>query len=1207
MSKMLKLSFIMALIFALGVPKALGENFERKSKPMPASAVFPVADGQVVPPKVSTGYPTTGIKYRTTSYDISPQAGTIIQLDSIGSTWYDYQKNGSMGRMIAVSPSGHREIAFMNVQGGPFPDNPRYITYNCKSPEGVWCCDTTNVDGGSGINPGFCNNDVMHDGREVVIYHRHFDYWYVTLAMGDTGLLCSSGNDFDIKYDLPDSLGGEYGGMWPKMGIIHDAMVDTDYIHVVMNGGGPEPANRLLGYVRCRLITSDTLLCDTPTGQPGVTSPVKLLPNDKLIPNKMVAYFGEVEAPGVPPGEYPNTISVIAVTSPVSRKVAIVFTNKRQSGTTQVNNDLFYFESTNNGHEWFPQYGGTWPPTLANGMLHNVTNYQTTDMERAYTDVAACYDYNDNLHIVWNAHWYDSTAGLVSNDANLYHWSEAGGISRITSAYWGGTAPGAWNRNISKMSISAMDPIYHSGSDPDSVYLYCIWTQFDPGDISANGYSNGDIYGSVSVNGGASWGYAYNLTNTKTPGCPPGDCHSEHWASLSKNLYDGNLHIQYISDRDAGGSTWGEGQWTENPVMYLELQAFRYDSIPFAPVVNYDAGDGPHSVFCADLDGDVDLDLAVANWNSDKVSILKNNGDGTFQTKVDYGVAGWPRSVFCADLDGDLDLDLAVANFYNDNVSILKNNGDGTFQTKVDYGAGDGPSSIFCADLDGDDDLDLAVANQYSDNVFILKNNGDGTFQAKVDYGVGDYPFSVFCADLDGDTDLDLAVANYGSDNVSILKNNGDGTYQTAVNYEAGYDPWSVFCADLDGDTDLDLAVADASSDNVSILKNNGNGTFQTKVGYGVGDYPFSVFCADLDGDTDLDLSAANWNSDNVSILKNNGNGTFQSAVNYGAGNEPWSVFCADLDGDSDLDLTVANYVSDNVSILKNLTQVPANQPPWAFSLISPPDQDTIFGSVTFQWHIPYDPNFGDQMRYDLYISTSPGFEPPYTIVNSNLAVSKFVTAMDSGAYYWKVKAKDNWGAETWSTETWSFVALPTSVPETLWIVAYSPVDLIVTDPLGDSIGLEFNTIQDATYEDTVDWNEDGDSDDLVTIPHPYVGEYQIRVIREDGVPDTATYDLGIRIDGSDMDLLADDDTVPPADGSSNYGYNCLPHLKGDVNCDDVTNSADIVFLINYLFKSGPAPDPLELGDVNCDEVVNSADVVYLINYLFKGGPPPCS
>jgi len=65
------------------------------------------------------------------------------------------------------------------------------------------------------------------------------------------------------------------------------------------------------------------------------------------------------------------------------------------------------------------------------------------------------------------------------------------------------------------------------------------------------------------------------------------------------------------------------------------------------------------------------------------------------------------------------------------------------------------------------------------------------------------------------------------------------------------------------------------------------------------------------------------------------------------------------------------------------------------------------------------------------------------------------------------------------------------------------------------------------------------------------------------------------------------------------------PPARGDANGDGVINSADVVYLINYLFKNGPAPDPLWIGDVNCDEVINSADVVYLINYLFKGGPPP--
>ena len=347
---------------------------------------------------------------------------------------------------------------------------------------------------------------------------------------------------------------------------------------------------------------------------------------------------------------------------------------------------------------------------------------------------------------------------------------------------------------------------------------------------------------------------------------------------------------------------------------------FAYFTLP----VNYAAGDGPISVFSADLDGDKDLDLAVANFYSNNISILKNNGDGTFQTAVKYGAGNYPVSVFCADLDGDTDLDIAVTNYLSNNVSILKNNGDGTFQTKVNYGAGDYPASVFCADLDGDTDLDLALANLGSNNVSILKNNGDGTFQNKVDYGAGDGPQSIFCADLDGDLDYDLAVANYLSDNVSILKNNGDGTFQAKVDYAAGDYPASVFCADLDGDKDLDLAVANFGSDSVSILENNGDGTFQPKVDYPAGNGPTAIFCANLDGDSDLDLAVTNIGEDNVSVLKNNGNATFQSKTDYPAGDGPQSVYCADLDGDLDLDLAVVNFNSDNVSILFNLSNIPA-------------------------------------------------------------------------------------------------------------------------------------------------------------------------------------------------------------------------------------------------------------------------------------------
>jgi hypothetical protein len=66
-----------------------------------------------------------------------------------------------------------------------------------------------------------------------------------------------------------------------------------------------------------------------------------------------------------------------------------------------------------------------------------------------------------------------------------------------------------------------------------------------------------------------------------------------------------------------------------------------------------------------------------------------------FDARIDYGAGNFPTSVFAVDLDGDGDNDLAVANNLSHNVSVLLNNGDGTFQWAVDYGAGSYPASVF--------------------------------------------------------------------------------------------------------------------------------------------------------------------------------------------------------------------------------------------------------------------------------------------------------------------------------------------------------------------------------------------------------------------------------------------------------------------------------------------------------------------------------
>jgi hypothetical protein len=63
--------------------------------------------------------------------------------------------------------------------------------------------------------------------------------------------------------------------------------------------------------------------------------------------------------------------------------------------------------------------------------------------------------------------------------------------------------------------------------------------------------------------------------------------------------------------------------------------------------------------------------------------------------------------------------------------------------------------------------------------------------------------------------------------------------------------------------------------------------------------------------------------------------------------------------------------------------------------------------------------------------------------------------------------------------------------------------------------------------------------------------------------------------------------------------------IEGDANGDSIVDIEDVVFLINYLFGYGPAPNPPAAGDVNGDCFIGISDIIWLLNYLFKEGPPP--
>lgn len=148
-----------------------------------------------------------------------------------------------------------------------------------------------------------------------------------------------------------------------------------------------------------------------------------------------------------------------------------------------------------------------------------------------------------------------------------------------------------------------------------------------------------------------------------------------------------------------------------------------------------------------DFNRDGNQDLAVTNEGTDNnLSLLLGNGNGTFQPRMNFslGTAQVPYHLAAGDFNADGKLDIATANFNSDNLSVLLGNGNGTFGTAVNYPVATRPGSVALGDFNSDGKVDLAAGNSGvfagDYNVAVMLGNGDGTFQARVNFGgMSDY------------------------------------------------------------------------------------------------------------------------------------------------------------------------------------------------------------------------------------------------------------------------------------------------------------------------------------------------------------------------------------------------------------------------------------------------------------------------------------
>ncbi|CAF5161337.1 unnamed protein product, partial [Rotaria sp. Silwood1] len=109
----------------------------------------------------------------------------------------------------------------------------------------------------------------------------------------------------------------------------------------------------------------------------------------------------------------------------------------------------------------------------------------------------------------------------------------------------------------------------------------------------------------------------------------------------------------------------------------------------FLVSIKYSTGSGsaPQAIAVGDFNNDKHLDVAVANSKTNNVGVFLGRGDGRLLSQVTYstGADSLPWSIALGDLNNDTQLDIVVANHNSDNIGVFLGHGNGKFEMIITY------------------------------------------------------------------------------------------------------------------------------------------------------------------------------------------------------------------------------------------------------------------------------------------------------------------------------------------------------------------------------------------------------------------------------------------------------------------------------------------------------------------------------------------
>lgn len=346
-------------------------------------------------------------------------------------------------------------------------------------------------------------------------------------------------------------------------------------------------------------------------------------------------------------------------------------------------------------------------------------------------------------------------------------------------------------------------------------------------------------------------------------------------------------------------------------------------------------GNGPAWISVADVNHDRNPDLAVANADSETVTVLLGNGKGQFHEAPGspFAAGHLPNDIAITDMNGDGNPDLVIADHQSPFITILLGDGKGGFRpapgSPVDAHSRPHPHGVVAADFNGDGHPDVVTDSWGTNQIELLLGDGRGGLHTPGRYfATGHHPYErLRSADFNGDGLPDIVTTDLDDDTVTILLGDGKGSfhYTSGSPFPAGAKPWQVAIDDVNGDGKFDLLIIpyerdlpNPSQNAVTVLLGDGNGGFKPMRGSPLAlqrcHGPDSVAGGDLKGDGRHEIVVACAQSRNLLIFEPDGKGHFLSSEQPSKGG--WgSVAFANLRHSNRRELITANNNDGTITI----------------------------------------------------------------------------------------------------------------------------------------------------------------------------------------------------------------------------------------------------------------------------------------------------